>query len=219
MIEDLLKEISESLKIIIQQGSKPFYFTQEFWTASATIVALFVAFFTIWWSNKPKKSNLKVEGVSIVNQDPAQEEDEKNLSRLLNVGRIVIKNLGKYKAQSVEAYIEKINFQGKEREDYFPIPLFWTHGQLNKYGPTVRDIYPNQTVYLDIYNHIYTDEYDGNSIVKFAVAAGDNLENLSRANLGESEVIIKMYQESGQVDHIHLNIYWDGKSAPKLAIV
>ena len=219
MDQNYLKEISDSLKILVQQPGKPFYFTQEFWTAAATIVAIFLPLFVIWLSNRPKRSRVVIEGVSVLNQDPANDEFQKNLTRLTDVGRVIIKNHGKYKASSVEAYIENIIYEGENRKDFFPIPLFWTHGQLNKNGPTIRDIYPNQTVYLDIFNYIYDDGYVGNGIVAFAVAAGNNVENLSRVNLGESKILIKTYQESGQVDSINLKINWDGKSVPKLSII
>ncbi len=214
-----LKEISESLKIIAEQGNKPFYFTQEFWTASATLTALFVPLIIIWLSNKPKKSLLVPKGLSIVNQDRADDDSEKNQRRLLNVGRLILENKGKYKAKSVEVYLEQIVSNGEVRKDFFPIPLKWTHGQLNKSGVTVRDVYPNQTVYLDIFNHIYDDSFVGDHIVKFAVAAGNDVVNLSRVATGESEVFIKIYQESGQVFPIHLKIDWDVRTVPKLSII
>lgn len=198
----------------------PFYNTIEFWTAAATVVALFMPLTVLWLSNRTKKSKLVVIGSSVINQDPASEEADKVRPRLMNVGRVIIRNDGKYKASLVEAYIEKIIFDNEERVDFFPMPLFWTHGQLNKkYGPTVRDVYPNQTVYLDIFNHIYDDGYVGESIVSFAVAAGTQIENLSRMNLGESEILVRLYQESGQVDEIRLKLKWDGKNAPTINIL
>lgn len=188
-------------------------------TAIGTVGAVIVALGVNWWNNKPKKSNLIVKGISIVNQDNAETEEEKNSPRLLSVGRIIIHNNGKYKASSVEACIEKIYFEGKEREDFFPMPLVWTHGQLNKKGHTIRDIYPNQTVYLDIFNQIYDNYYVGENIVKLAVAAGLDNDNLSGMNLGESELLIKLYQESGQVNEIHLKTVWDSKNIPTISIV
>ena len=160
-----------------------------------------------------------IEGVSVVNQDNAETADEKHMRHLLNVGRIIIHNAGSHKASSVEAYIEKIIFDGKLREDFFPMPLVWAHGQLNRLGPTVRDIYPNQTVYLDIINHVYDEYYVHEDSVDFAVAAGHGIDNLSRMNLGESELFIKLYQESGQVDEIRLKAKWKGGVVPTLSFV
>lgn len=196
-----------------------FLYTIEFWTAAATLVALFVPLYILWFTNQPKKSKINVKGVSIVNQDPASDEAEKQTRRLLNVGRIILKNEGKYIASSVEAYIEKIIFMGQEREDFFPVPLFWTHGQLNKNGPTIRDIYPNQVVYLDLFNHIYDDEYINDNVVVFAVAAGLGVDQLSKMNLGTSELTIKLYQESGQVVTLLVEAKWDQKGAPSLRLL
>lgn len=218
-ILNFLQKISTSLDVLAQQASKPFYYTQEFWTVIAIIVAFSTPFILHRLSNKPKKSRLEFCGKSVVNQDTASNEEESNMNRLLHVGRIIIKNTGRFKASAVEAYIEKIFSDDEERKDFFPIPLIWTHGQLNKNGPAVRDIYPNQTVYLDLFNHIFNNDYINNNIVVFAVAAGGHVENLSRVNLGMSEVVIKIYQESGQVDQVRVRINWNGKSAPELSLI
>ncbi len=186
------------------------------WTFSAVAVALVSPWIVNWLNNKPKRSQLSVEETSVINQ--SNDESSYGASPF-NVGRIIIKNKGKYKARLVEAYIEKIIFNKENRKDFFPVPLFWTHGQLNKGGATVRDIYPNQTVYLDVFNHVFDDSYVGDNSVLFAGAAGQGIDNLIRVNLGESVVLIKLYQESGQVDDIFLKLNWDGKETPTLAII
>jgi len=195
-----------------------FYKTSEFWTAAAVFVALFMPLFILWWNSRPKKSKLVIKGSSIVNQDIAEDENEKQQRRLLNVGRIIISNEGKYIAKSVEAFIETIEWDDKEREDFFPMPLHWTHGQLNEKGPTKRDIYPNQTVFLDFFNHIFDSYYVGDPVL-FAVAAGLEVDNLSKMNIGTSFVKIKMYQESGQVLTFFVKAEWDGKTVPKISVI
>ncbi|KKQ34862.1 MAG: hypothetical protein US50_C0034G0003 [Candidatus Nomurabacteria bacterium GW2011_GWB1_37_5] len=196
---------------------KPFYFTQEFWTALAVIVALFTPWVVNWLNKRQEKSNLVFEDISIVHQDSKPEED--NMRKLLDVGRLIITNKGKFKAKTVEAYMDKIISNNEVRTDFFPMPLVWTHGQLNKNGPTVRDIYPNQTVYLDIFNHIFDPEYVGDSSVLFAVADDHGVDSLSKMELGESDIIIKFYQESGQVNQIIIKAIWDGKHVPKISII
>lgn len=198
--------------------NKPFYLSQEFWTALAVIVALFIPWIASWLNNRPKKSKLVFKGTSIVNQDNNPDTKEE-LARLLNVGRLIIKNEGKYIAKCVEANLDQIGFDDELRDDFLPIPLFWTHGQLNKNGPTIRDIYPNQTVYLDLIHHYYDPNYVGSNSVVFAVAAGQGIDNLWRMNLGESKLFIKLYQESGQVDNVCIKTLWDGKNAPTVSII
>ena len=198
--------------------NKPFYLSQEFLTALAVIIALFTPWIVNWLNNRPKKSKLVFKDTSVVSQDNNPDSEEE-LVRLLKVGRLIIKNEGEFIAKSVEAYIDRIKFDDELRDDFFPIPLFWTHGQLNKTGPTIRDVYPNQTVYLDLFNYLYDPEYVGNSSVVFAVAAGQGVDNLWRMNLGESELFIKFYQESGQVEEVCVKAVWDGKNVPTVSIV
>lgn len=180
------------------------------------VVALGIPFLVEYLRRRPYKSNLVVKDVIVINQDNDPENYE---PKVLDVARIAIKNTARFKAKSVEAYIEKIVWDGEVRKDFIPMPLFWTHGQLSKSGPTVRDIYPNQTVLLDILQNILDPEYVGERSVRFAVAAGQNIDTLSRVNLGESELLIKIYQESGQVNEMRLKIVWDTKSTPQVSII
>lgn len=206
------------LERIAAQLEKPFYFSQEFWTALAVIIALFTPWVVNWLNNRPKESKLVFKNTSVVSQDNNPDSKEESV-RLLKVGRLVIKNEGKFTAKSVEAYIDRVKSDDELRDDFFPIPLLWTHGQLNKAGPTIRDIYPNQIVYLDLFNYLYDPEYVGNSSVVFAVAAGQGVDNLWRMNLGESELFVKFYQESGQVEEVCIKSVWNGKDAPVVSIL
>lgn len=195
----------------------------DWMTAFGTVFAVAAAIVTPWVVNylnyKPKKSKFVFEKCSVINQDPASSEDDKNSLRLLHVGRLVVKNIGRHKAVAAEAFIEKVVSNGDVRKNFIPMPLVWTHGRLSKTGPIVRDIYPNQTVYLDIFNHIYDYSYAGNSNVVFTVAAGHNNDNLSQMNSGESELFIKIYQESGQVDDVIIKSNYDGKNCPEISIL
>ncbi|HUY62576.1 MAG TPA: hypothetical protein VMV50_02180 [Candidatus Paceibacterota bacterium] len=198
--------------------NKPPFSSQDFLTALAVLVALATPWIVNWLTNRQKRSRLVFEGTSVIGQDdnPDTEED---LVRLLSVGRLIIKNEGKYIAKSVEAYIDRIKYDGEWRDDFFPMPLLWTHGQLNKDGLTIRNIYPNQTVYLDLFNYLYDSSYVGDNSVVFAVAAGQGVDSLWRTNFGESELFLKFYQESGQVDEVSIRAVWDGKDVPKISII
>jgi hypothetical protein len=61
---------------------------------------------------------------------------------------------GLLSAQTILEVFEYDPDQEIERKNFFPIPLRWTHGQLRE-SPTVRDIYPNQVAYLDIFNYYF----------------------------------------------------------------
>jgi hypothetical protein len=194
--------------------------TIDWITAIGTVSAVVVALITPWiinsLNNKPKKSKLVVVGSSVINQDTAEGEIEENIKHLLNVGRIAIKNIGEHKAVAAEAYLEKVFLDDAERKNFIPMPLVWTHGQLNKSGPAIRDIYPNQTVYLDIYYQIYDDGYVNNNIVDFSLATAFDNKNLSFLGIGRSKILISIYQESGQVVPINIECIYDGKKAPSI---
>ena len=198
-----------------QVQNVPFYLTQGFWTFVAVLVALVSPWIVDSLNKRIKKSRLKYVGISIVNQH--NDDGNPYNPGPFDVGRVALENTGKHKARSVEAYLEKIISEGKERPDFFPVPLSWTHGELNKGGLSVRDIYPNQTVYLDIFNYVFDPEVVGDSAAFFAVAAGQGVDNLSRMNHGESKILVKFYQESGQVDRLWLDISWDLVSIPSMA--
>jgi len=181
---------------------EPLSFLKDVWEfirLNSTIFALIVAFFSPWivfWiNNKPKKSKLVLKGTKIVNQNG-------NIH-----GRLIIKNEGKYIAKSVEVFIERIQHKGKFRDNFFPVPLAWTHK-----GEAVRDIYPHQTVYLD-----FLINKDGR--VLFVLKACHGVEDLWRVDPGESESFIKFYQESGQVDEGCVKVILDDKDRPKIDII
>lgn len=187
----------------------PLYSRPEFWSVIVTGIAVIVALVTPWIVNslneRPRKSRLIFRQSIFTSQDAIKPWDEDtDPDRLLGLGRLIFTNEGRYIAKSVEACIDRIVFEGKERSDFIPMPLVWTHGQLGKSGLHVRDIYPSQTVYLDFFR-LYRDSiYVGNQDVQFAVATGAEFENLSGMNIGESLVYIKLYQESGQVNEVCL---------------
>ncbi len=184
----------------------------------AVVVALITPWIVNWLSNKPKLSKIKAIGTRVVDQTNYDHDETLREAYTLHVGRLVLKNEGEYTARSVEAYLERIVYEGEERKDFLPMPLSWTHGQLNKDGITVRDIYPNQAVYLDVFNHFFNPYIVGDRETKFAVGTGENFENLSYVNTGKSDVYIKFYQESGQVNTVHLISNWDN-GVPELSIV
>lgn len=209
----------DALQKIAVHFSTPFYFTPEFW---AVVIALAIGILSPplseWWRRRPEKSNLVIEGVVVTNQGDEAMIAESEPMALLDVGRLIIKNKGLFKAKSVEAYIENITEDGELREDFVPMPLMWTHGQLNKDGPTIRDIYPNQTVYLDIFNNMLDREMSADRSVLLAVGAGHGVPSLSQGALGESVLLLKLYQESGQVVQVKLKIAWNGRDVPTMSI-
>ena len=215
-----LESAIDALQKTAAHFSTPFYLTPEFWAiVLALVLGILSPPLSEWWRRRPQKSKIVVEGAIVTNQGDAEAIGDSEPMALLDVGRVIIKNSGKFKAKAVEAYIEKITDSGEIRTDFFPMPLIWTHGQLNKDGLTVRDIYPNQTVYLDIFNHMLDREMVGDRSVLLAVAAGNDVPAFSRGALGESVLLLKLYQESGQVTEVPLRIAWNGIEVPKMTLL
>lgn len=186
----------------------------------AFLVGIFSPWASEWFRRRPRKSGLTAVCPDIKKQYNDDDEDTGAIRKLLHVGRIVIENQGKYTANSVEAYLDTVEDADGKRENFLPVPLVWTHGQLNGGGsPTIRNIYPGQKVYLDVFNNIYDDEVVGERIVAFAILAGNNITEFSRLALLESKLAIKLYQESGQVNQITLKIDWNGVDVPVMSIV
>jgi hypothetical protein len=166
----------------------------EVLTLATIIVALVTPYITNHLSNKPKKSKLKLEKFDIVNQDNGDN---------YYMGRLIIKNEGKFIAKSVEPYLDNVK-SSESKKYFFPVPLKWTHSELNSINPSVRDIYPNQTVYLDLFYYEKNSEK-----AKFIIAAGKGLNDLETVSMGKNEISIVFYQESGQKDEFDLEIFWE----------
>lgn len=201
----------------IAQGLQlPFYSAPEFW---AVIVALAVAVlspvYIDYLNRRPKKSNLLLHDVMVRNQDNDPTVYE---PKVLDIGRLVITNMGKFSAKSVQAYIERISDDGERREDFIPMPLTWTHGHLNPTGAITRDIYPNQTVYLDVFLNVLDIEVVHDRSVLLSVGTGREVDSFSKVALGQSELKIRLYQESGQVSEANIKIGWDGVNVPTIEL-
>lgn len=213
-----MENFTQTIDATVHPARLPWYLISDSWLPTFTFLALIVAFVVPWvancLNNRPRKSKLKVTGKSVVDQ--ANESYDPDIVDTHLVGRLVIQNKGRYIARSVEASLEKIICEGEDRRNFFPVPLFWTHGQVNK--GIIRDIYPNQTVYLDVFEYIW-DSLQGESMARFSLGAGRDIENLSFVSVGKSNLLLKLYQESGQVDKIRLEISWEGKGEPEMTIL
>jgi len=216
-----LNEITRTLHGIERELNNS---SHDFWQFSAVLIALLVGIISPWLSEhfrrRPRKSELIAVCPDIKRQHNNEDEDTGVTRKLLHVGRIIIENQGKYTANSVEAYLDIVEDADGKRENFLPVPLIWTHGQLNGgSSPTIRNIYPGQKVYLDVFNNIYDNEFVGERIVTFAILAGNNITEFSRLALLESKLAIKLYQESGQVNQINLKIDWNGVDVPEMSII
>ena len=180
---------------------------QDGLTLIAILVAVSSGYFAEQWKRFAQRTSLIIvdeEAVCTPQIDlNSQPTFLSGQNKVLTAFRIPIKNTGDYIARSVEASIEEVYFEGKKRTSFISMPLVWTHGSSR------RDIYPNQTVYLDL---LY--ERDNPALVHtdicFAVGAGQDIELLSRPEVGgDSVIVVKIYQITGDVLSVNLLIERD----------
>lgn len=174
------------------------------WGTFVTFLAILVAFggyfLADYLRRKPNKSNLVIEGAKVFPQNGQY------------IGRLIIKNSSEFKADSVEANVEQVFDNGDSRKDFLPVPLWWTHNQFKKNDISQRSIYGNQTVYLDIFSYIQGSEFRLQTPIK-GVSTFDKIDR------GETEIEIKLYQDSGQKPVIQkVKISWDGNNFPQINI-
>ena len=202
-----LKLIQHLINILINI-SEPKYFLgiidYRVLPVFAVLASLFIALFVPWFSErlrrKPDKSNLMIMKAIITPHDAAY------------MGRLEIKNESDKRANNVEAYVDKIIEDGKEKEDFTPIPLNWTYGKLDEIKIR-RDILGNQTVYLDIFHY-----QPLNNDIKFHLSTDIRVAAYRDLKQGKTDIKIKLYQESGQVVKITIIVNWEKGSIPEIII-
>lgn len=140
----------------------------------------------------------------------------------LFVTRLLVKNEGSVRAREVEAVAEQILDAGHLRENFIPMPLRWTHGQIRPGVPSMRDIHVKQECLLDVAQvgraKLYNipkagDRYDLKLIptLKLCSEAGAHEETLSRLPLGRSRLVIAIYDASGGRAQVKLDVDWNGQ--------
>jgi len=207
----LLTQISQTLAKPAEPWAWSWTAVASIATALAVIVALATPWIMHWLGRRPKKSNLIAEDARMNKQ--IGEEEKRHPEKKYYVGRMAIKNGDNgLKAVAVEAYIEEVKDDGKIRTNFLPLPLQWTHGHLSQ-NRSMRNIHTNQTVYLDICDFRTSSNPMSEASINITAAAGGEVSNFSTIKAEETELLIRLYQESGQVKDISLKIIWSKRSA------
>lgn len=117
-------------------------------------------------------------------------------------------------AECAEVSLVKIIMRnGDSRENFIPYPLRWTH--LNK---SQRDISLGQTVYLDICEYPGKD-YSANPIMCSSIGGIGSINTLSSLNREVTRLELMVYQKSGQIFPIKLNVEWPTNVCVKISII
>lgn len=201
ILEGILKQIQPLVK-----ANEPHYFSWFDYKVLALIIpfisALIVVYIAHRLSRRPKKTNLVIKGASAYQQDTCY------------MGRLIIKNESNVRAVNVEAYVESVINNGNKINNYLPIPLRWTHSDLNKSKSMVlRDVSGNQSVFLDIY--YYGPYPHPNESIKLVIFS--TLYEIKYCDIkpGITDLYINLYQESGQVVPAKVTISWEEGKLPE----
>lgn len=116
--------------------------------------------------------------------------------------RLVILNDSDYLAKNVEINTEQVFDYDNTIRDFIPAPLRWTHG-----SDYPRDIFPHQTVYLDICEV----KQEQNKFITLTLPHLAGLDEMLIIKKGRTKLVLKYYQENGQTGIIKLEIKWNGK--------
>lgn len=168
---------------------------QKYGVLIVSATALFVVVGGEWLKSKFFKSELKVIGF----------EDFRQNHELI-VWRIIISNIGSVTAEDVQVDVIKIKDDGKIRDNFLPLPLRWTH--LDKEN---RNILINQSVYLDIFEHIDKGlSSNAQHYVKLGSRYAQEIKDFCFLEPGKSEVTLRLFQKNGKFKEIKLFTDWDG---------
>lgn len=160
------------------------------------VVGVVVAIITVLLTEQAflnRRSNLVEVGIVL---NPQQSQ---------YVWRLQLVNKGRYPARNVRADVERLLSESSQRTIVVS-PLNWAHNPGDIY---TRDIFPNQTAYLDICVAYITPCYDPEHF-KLSNNLVHTIDESSSIYKGETRVDIGLYQESGQRVKIELKIDWDG---------
>jgi hypothetical protein len=185
------------------------YKSPEAWTAVGTIFlglsAVVVALLSEWFKSlhKPK---LIPASTNIIEQQT-----------YLKLIRLTVKNSSYICANSVEANITKKRDPDGLLPKYIPLPLFWTHSQLQK-NPLYRDIYPQQECNLDIANLIIPA--DAPPLLQLALSAGREISKWSIIKPGITYIVLELNEKRGAFLKADIEINWNGtRDDPKITII
>lgn len=199
-VSAILHELNSDLKPL-HNLNNPFYTDPNFLGAIvASVVALFIAVFSDTLRKVFLNGNLYVDKVL----------DHKQGNGDLILYRLLITNKGNYPAKDVEVYVD--NVIGKN--NFLPVPLIWTHARAYMTPGVYRNIHPNQSVMLDL-----CEFTKSRKLLKFRLAAGDEVEDFCILDGNNKEITLKIYQEDGKTISVKLKLTWASEELPQISII
>lgn len=199
----LLKEAINSLELIVANLEplkslrqrlllQPDFIGAFIGALLSSAAALTIALRQDEWRRRKRKSDIKALEVVGVYQNS------------IRYYRLVLRNEGKYTARNIEVDVEEVYDEGgKERDNFIPAPLRWTH-----INTTTRNIFPNQVAYLDICEF---KQEQGRSFIRLFAPNIKNLNDMPYLGAGQTKLVLRHYQENGQTGEIEVFVNWSGR--------
>jgi hypothetical protein len=179
-----------------------------FGTIAAVVTALLISIRQQTWRERHEMSDIVTVDARTYYQDkPSLDDPPRQI-----VLRLDLINRG-FLASSVQAIVRSITVNSRVRENFLPVPLFWTHGTIYHPSSVVRDIQRNQTAHLDLCSGstLYDDLRISTPIT--GNADFDQLET------GVNSLEIEFNQRSGQTFFIVVDVTWEQGNEPMVTRV
>lgn len=123
--------------------------------------------------------------------------------------RIAIQNDGNAIAKDVQVDVISIIEDGRERENFIPMPLRWTHLSTES-----RDIIPKQIVYLDVLEqHTVLENTPLFGTVNLATKFGEGINDFRNLKISDTETTLNLviYEKRGECIPISIEVVWTSK--------
>lgn len=167
-------------------------------TAIGTVLAVFVAVVFGLWGQTLKQAFYKSD-MQLTDVHHNRQTSRGGLTQ--GHTRLKFLNNGRSVAEDVIVYVESVNDNGVLRQDFLPVPLSWTHD-----GRYWRNFAPQEIWYLDLCRK--NNIIDHNDKPVLVLAAGQQVPVYEDIEEGDTSVVLKLSQKSGQIRNYKIDLRW-----------
>lgn len=197
----LLQQIAMNLKPLETLG-QPISLAQIIGAVISFLVGSFVALAALVIKERYELSHKS--NINPIKCVPAYQEPEGNSGGQAQwIYRLEFVNDSRYVANNVDMYVQEVYDDGNIlRKNFIPSPLRWTHRDSKP-----RDIFPHQTVLLDLFEIKFRQQEP----IILAAPNLDGLKSIKDIKAGKTCLILKYYQENGQIGYFEVVVEWNGE--------
>jgi hypothetical protein len=120
------------------------------------------------------------------------------------ITRLIWRGCGLYPTRSIEVQVVSIKEGSKNRPDFLPVPLRWTH-----YNSPTRMLLPKQHAYLDICEG---DPFSVAQVLCSAISFGMNASMYRLTDI-VTQIELMWFSENGKTGKLTLYLKWNSNGA------